>query len=75
MAATAKTIRPLEGVSWNSIKVFSATKHIERQNLGETITAWLRNQGDIEIIEKVVTQSSDSEFHCLTITLFYRGAS
>ena len=25
-----------------------------------------------EIVDKIVTQSSDSEFHCLTITLFYK---
>jgi len=23
-------------------------------------------------VDKIVTQSSDKEFHCLTITLFYR---
>ncbi len=23
-------------------------------------------------VDKIVTQSSDSEFHCLTITLFYK---
>ena len=26
----------------------------------------------LEIVDKIVTQSSDSEFHCLTITLFYK---
>ena len=25
-----------------------------------------------EIIDKEVTQSSDKEFHCLTVTLFYK---
>jgi hypothetical protein len=24
------------------------------------------------VVDKIVTQSSDKEFHCLTITLFYR---
>jgi len=24
------------------------------------------------VVDRVVTQSSDKEFHCLTITLFYR---
>ena len=56
---------------FNGVKVFSATKHRERGRLGEDITAWLTEQGPIEIVDKVVTQSSDSEFHCLTITLFY----
>ncbi len=27
---------------------------------------------EYEIIDKIVTQSSDREFHCLTVTLFYQ---
>ena len=54
------------------VKVFSATKAKEREMLGDIITDWLRNHPDYGIVEKVVTQSSDNEFHCLTITLFYR---
>lgn len=53
-------------------KVFSATKARDREGLGEVITDWIRESGDIEIFDRVVTQSSDNEFHCLTITLFYR---
>lgn len=56
------------------VKVFSATKAKERESLGEQITAWIRGNPDCEIVDKIVTQSSDSEFHCLTITLFYRKA-
>ena len=52
------------------VKVFSATLARDRENLGERVTAWLR-QGRKEVVDKIVTQSSDSEFHCLTITLFY----
>ena len=33
---------------------------------------WIRSHPDHEIVDKIVTQSSDSEFHCLTITLFYK---
>jgi len=40
--------------------------------MGETITKWLKENPNAEIVDKVVTQSSDKEFHCLTITLFYR---
>jgi hypothetical protein len=54
------------------VKVFSATKAKEREGLGEQVTSWIRGNPDCEIIDKIVTQSSDSEFHCLTITLFYR---
>ncbi len=53
-------------------KVFSATKAKERDELGETLTRWLTANPDVEIVDKVVTQSSDREFHCLTITIFYR---
>lgn len=59
---------------FDSVKVFSATKHLERANLGELITGWIRNNPGIEIVDKIVSQSSDSEFHCLSITLFYRSA-
>ena len=54
------------------VKVFSATKAKEREGLGELVTEWLRINPECEIVDKIVTQSSDSEFHCLTITLFYK---
>ena len=54
------------------VKVFSATKAKERELLGENITEWIRTHPEHEIIDKIVTQSSDSEFHCLTITLFFK---
>ncbi|HTP26466.1 MAG TPA: hypothetical protein VMK12_12510 [Anaeromyxobacteraceae bacterium] len=57
---------------FTGIKVFSATKAKEREELGESITRWLRSNADLEVVERVVTQSSDNEFHCLTIVLFYR---
>ena len=62
---------------FDGVKVFSATKQKERDELGETVTRWLtENKNNVEIIDKIVTQSSDSEYHCITITLFYkkRGA-
>jgi hypothetical protein len=36
------------------------------------VTRWLRSNADLEIVDRVVSQSSDNEFHCLTIVLFYR---
>ena len=57
---------------FNGVKVFSATKAKEREELGDVITNWIRNNPKSRIVEKVVTQSSDSEFHCFTITLFFR---
>ncbi|MCK5797356.1 MAG: hypothetical protein KAI47_09245 [Deltaproteobacteria bacterium] len=58
--------------SFSGINVFSATKAKERERLGERVTAWLREHPEKEVVEKTVTQSSDREFHCLTVTLFYR---
>lgn len=60
---------------YNGVKVFSATKAKERESLGEQVTTWLRQHPEVEIVDKIVTQSSDSEFHCLTITLFYKSAA
>jgi len=53
------------------IKVFSATKARDREFLGETITDWIRTHPEYAVFNKIVTQSSDSEFHCLAITLFF----
>ncbi len=56
-----------------SIKVFSATKIVLRNVLGETITAWLTEQRDRIVIDDIqVLQSSDAEFHCVSIIVFYR---
>jgi hypothetical protein len=66
-----------EGQAMNvtGVKVFSATKAKERDLLGDSITEWIRTNPQYDIVDKIVTQSSDSEFHCLTITLFYRDKS
>ena len=58
---------------FDAVKVFSATKQKDRDDLGDQVTRWLVDrQGKVDIVDKVVSQSSDSEYHCLTITLFYR---
>lgn len=58
--------------AFTGVKVFSTTLARDREAMGETITRWLKENAGIEIVDKVVTQSSDKEFHCLTVTLFYR---
>jgi hypothetical protein len=55
------------------VKVFTATKARERERLGELVTGWLSDHPEHRIVDKIVTQSSDAEFHCLTITLFYEA--
>lgn len=54
------------------LKIFSATKAKDREFLGETITDWIRSHPEFDIMDKVITQSSDAEFHCLAITILYR---
>ncbi|HVI95453.1 MAG TPA: hypothetical protein VM753_15690 [Anaeromyxobacter sp.] len=57
---------------FTGVKVFSATKAKEREELGETVTRWMRTNADLEVVDRVVTQSSDDEFHCLSIIIFFR---
>lgn len=57
---------------WSGVKVFSATVAAERERLGERIAQWLAASPSLRIVDKVVLQSSDRGFHCLSITLFYR---
>ena len=57
---------------FTGMKIFSTTLARDREVMGDTITRWLQENQLLEIVDKIVTQSSDSEFHCLTITLFYK---
>jgi hypothetical protein len=58
---------------FTGMKVFSTTLARDREAMGETITKWItENQSSVDIVDKTVTQSSDKEFHCLTVTLFYK---
>jgi len=56
---------------FNGVKVFSATMAQEREQLGEKVTAWIRRNPQVDVVDTVVTQSSDEAFHCIAITLFY----
>ena len=57
---------------FTGVKVFSATKAKEREELGEQVSRWLKSNQDLEIVDKVVSQSSDNEFHCYSLILFYK---
>jgi folate-dependent tRNA-U54 methylase TrmFO/GidA len=57
---------PLDG-----LKVFSATLSRDRHKLGETVTKWIDDHPAYEIVDKIVTQSSDDAFHCISVSLFY----
>lgn len=57
---------------FTGVKLFSTTLARDREVMGETVTRWLKEHPGIEIVDKVLTQSSDREFHCVALTLFYR---
>ena len=44
----------------------------EREDLGENVTRWIKSNSDLEIVDRIVTQSSDNEFHCYSLVIFYR---
>lgn len=57
---------------FTGVKVFSATKAREREELGESVTRWLKSNSDLEIVDTVIRQSSDNEFHCYSMIFFYK---
>jgi hypothetical protein len=54
------------------LRVFSATRAKDRAVLGDVITDWIRDNRDNELVEAVQLQSSDAQFHCVTIVVFFR---
>jgi len=66
------TLNLVDAQKINTVKVFSATKAKDREQLGARVSAWIEANPDVEIANTVVTQSSDKAFHCLAITLFAR---
>ena len=66
--------KPKDGQSlaFDSVKIFSATKARERVGRGDRATEWIREESP-KIVKVVVRQSSDSEFHCITLVFFYQA--
>ena len=58
-------------MQFNGVKIFSATMHMDRAQLGEKCTAWLHDHPECLVTEIQVTQSSDEAFHCITLTVYY----
>jgi PAS domain S-box-containing protein len=56
---------------YDGVKVFSATKAKDREVLGDRITTWIRANPATRIVDKIVSLSSDREFHCLSIVVFF----
>ncbi len=63
----------LVSAKYNGVKVFSATMGRTRDALSDRLTQWKARHPDYEIVDTVVTQSSDDAYHCLTITVFYNS--
>jgi hypothetical protein len=59
--------------AFSTVKIFSCTLARNREQFGERITEWLKQHPELTPIDTVVSQSSDQEFHCLTVTLFLEG--
>ena len=57
--------------AFNGVKVFSATMVADRGVLGERASAWIAQNPTYSVVDMTVTQSSDSSFHCIAITIFY----
>ena len=53
----------------NLVKVFSATKRRDREEVGDRVTAWLRDHPKVDVFRAVVALTSDREFHCYSLVL------
>ncbi len=58
-------------VEYQGARVFSATQAKERELLGHRLTQWMEDHPSYRIKDTKVRQSSDNEFHCLSILVFY----
>ena len=59
-------------MGFDVVKVFTATKARERDGLGEKVTSFLNENPSLQVTDRVVKQSSDNQFHCLSIILFMK---
>lgn len=59
------------GAPFTGVKVFSATMLNDREHLGDKVTDWIASHRDYQMTQICVTQSSDAQFHCIAITVFY----
>lgn len=57
-------------VKFSKVKVFSVSSR-RRETIDDEITKWLRST-NAEVVECHVRQSSDREFHCLSLVFFIK---
>jgi len=71
--AKSPTRPPARSSRFTGVKVFCASVFGHRAKLGETVTEWRAAHPEIELVDIVVTQSSDAHYHLVSISVFYRG--
>jgi hypothetical protein len=71
--ANPSSVMLAPGERFDSVRVFSASMHAARHLLGEQVTDWIAFHPQHRVTEIVVTQSSDSAYHCISITLFFQA--
>lgn len=54
-------------MAFSTVKVFSVTLARDREQMGERITEWLKQHPELTPVDVVVRQSSDEEFHRLSV--------
>lgn len=59
--------------NFDGCKVFSTTLARDREAMSDNINRWISGHPELELVDKVVALSSDRQFHCLSIVLFYRA--
>jgi hypothetical protein len=59
--------------AFEGLTVFSATTATRRERLGDDITSWLQAHPELVPVDTVVRLSSDTQFHCLSILVFWRS--
>jgi hypothetical protein len=69
------TLPEVTSLTFNAVKVFSASMHVQRRALGDVVNQWLAEHPTFRVHDFVVTQSSDAGYHCLSICVFYRDSS
>ena len=70
-----RTVVSKTAIKFDGVKVFCATTIQQRAEIGDQVTAWLkaaRARHGFQLVDYAVRQSSDSAFHLVSISLFYK---
>lgn len=62
----------MEGTTYTGVKVFSVTMARDRDRVGERVTQWMRENPAKQIVATKVLQSSDRQYHCVSVILFFK---